>query len=54
MRLEPMWRYASKHRLPVLLRTGTTFVAQAPLKCTLPRQIEQLIHRPSLSLLGLE
>ena len=27
-RLDPMWRYASEHRLPVLLHTGTTFVAQ--------------------------
>lgn len=39
-RLEPMWRYAETHRLPVLLHTGTTFVRQAPLKFTLPRLIE--------------
>ena len=29
-RLDPLWRYADRHRLPVLLHTGTTFVAQAP------------------------
>src|SRR5271170_7203438 len=35
--LDPLWRYATDHHLPVLLHTGTTFVAQAPLDCTLPR-----------------
>ena len=25
-RLDPLWRYAQRHRLPVLLHTGTTFV----------------------------
>src|SRR5687768_10823064 len=35
-RLDPLWQYALRHRLPVLLHTGTTFVAQAPLECTLP------------------
>lgn len=39
-RLEPLWRYAGRHSLPVLLHMGTTFVAQAPLKFTLPRLIE--------------
>ena len=38
--LEPLWCYAEKHGLPVLLHTGTTFVAQAPLAFTLPRLIE--------------
>lgn len=38
--LEPLWQYAQKHQLPVLLHTGTTFVAQAPLDCTFPRLIE--------------
>src|SRR4030095_555422 len=37
--LEPLWQYASRHELPVLLHTGTTFVAQAPLAFTLPRLI---------------
>src|SRR4029079_19123257 len=36
-RLEPLWKYAAKHKLPVLLHTGTTFVSQAPLELTLPR-----------------
>ncbi len=39
-RLDPLWQYATKHRLPVLLHTGTTFVAQAPLECTLPRHLD--------------
>ncbi|MCC7421663.1 MAG: amidohydrolase [Planctomycetaceae bacterium] len=38
--LDPLWQYARKHNLPVLLHTGTTFVAQAPLDCTFPRLIE--------------
>ena len=44
-RLDPMWRYASEHRLPVLLHTGTTFVAQAPLECTLPRHLDPVATR---------
>src|SRR6185503_4728652 len=28
--LDPLWSYAESQRLPVLLHTGTTFVAQAP------------------------
>ncbi|MEZ6133446.1 MAG: amidohydrolase family protein [Pirellulaceae bacterium] len=39
-RLEPLWVYAERRRLPVLLHTGTTFVRQAPLKYTLPRLID--------------
>ncbi|MEQ1829011.1 MAG: amidohydrolase family protein [Pirellula sp.] len=39
-RLDPLWQYASKYHLPVLLHTGTTFIAQAPLSCTLPRHID--------------
>jgi predicted TIM-barrel fold metal-dependent hydrolase len=38
--LDPLWQYASRHQLPVLLHTGTTFIAQAPLECTFPRLIE--------------
>ena len=44
-RLDPLWEYATKHRLPVLLHTGTTFVAQAPLDCTLPRHIDRVAIR---------
>jgi predicted TIM-barrel fold metal-dependent hydrolase len=44
-RLEPLWQYAEKHRLPVLLHTGTTFVSQAPLEYTLPRLIEPVALR---------
>jgi len=39
-RLDPLWRYAEQHALPVLLHAGTTFIAQAPLAFTLPRLIE--------------
>lgn len=39
-RLDPLWNYATRNRLPVLLHTGTTFVAQAPLECTLPRHLD--------------
>jgi len=39
-KLDPLWQYARRYHLPVLLHTGTTFVAQAPLDCTFPRLIE--------------
>ena len=39
-RLDPLWQYASDNQLPVLLHTGTTFVAQAPIDCTLPRHLD--------------
>ena len=44
-RLDPLWRYANRHRLPILLHTGTTFVAQAPLECTLPRHLDPVATR---------
>lgn len=43
--LDPLWQYASRHALPVLLHTGTTFVAQAPLECTLPRHLDRVAIR---------
>ncbi len=43
--LDPLWKYASKHQLPVLLHTGTTFIAQAPLECTLPRHLDPVATR---------
>ena len=44
-RVDSLWRYATEHRLPVLLHTGTTFVAQAPLDCTLPRHLDPVATR---------
>lgn len=44
-RLDPLWQYATTHRLPVLLHTGTTFVSQAPLDCTLPRLVDRVAIR---------
>lgn len=43
--LDYLWEYATKHALPVLLHTGTTFVAQAPLECTLPRLLDDVATR---------
>ena len=43
--LDPLWSYATDHRLPVLLHTGTTFVRQAPLECTLPRHLDAVAIR---------
>lgn len=43
--LDPLWRYAERHGLPVLLHTGTTFVSQAPLECTLPRRLDPVAAR---------
>lgn len=39
-RFDPLWRYAAKHGLPVLLHAGTTFVSAAPIDCTLPRHLD--------------
>lgn len=43
--LDPLWKYATLHSLPVLLHTGTTFIAQAPLDCTLPRHLDRVAIR---------
>lgn len=43
--LDDFWRYASKHGLPVLLHTGTTFIDVAPLDCTVPRLIDDVAIR---------
>jgi predicted TIM-barrel fold metal-dependent hydrolase len=39
-RIEPIYRFAARNNLPILLHMGTTFVPQAPLAYTLPRLIE--------------
>jgi predicted TIM-barrel fold metal-dependent hydrolase len=44
-RLDPLWQYAQRHHLPVLLHTGATFVAQAPLEYTLPRHLDPVATR---------
>jgi predicted TIM-barrel fold metal-dependent hydrolase len=44
-RLEPLWIYAAKHSLPVLLHTGTTFISQARLDFTLPRLLDVVAVR---------
>jgi predicted TIM-barrel fold metal-dependent hydrolase len=41
-RLDELWHYASAHRLPVLLHTGTTFISQAPLEFTYPRLLDKV------------
>jgi len=43
--LDPLWMFADEHDLPVLLHTGTTFIAQAPLECTLPRHLDVVAGR---------
>lgn len=43
--LNPLWEYATKHHLPVLLHTGTTFISQAPIECTLPKHIDAVAIR---------
>jgi predicted TIM-barrel fold metal-dependent hydrolase len=44
-RVAPLWRYAERTGLPVLLHTGTTFVSQAPLEDTLPRHLDTVAIR---------
>ena len=43
--LNDLWTYTSRHRLPVLLHTGTTFISQAPLEDTLPRHLDAVAIR---------
>ena len=43
--LDDLWAYATEHGLPVLLHTGTTFIAQAPLEFTLPRHLDDVAIR---------
>ena len=43
--LNDLWEYATEHGLPVLLHTGTTFIAQAPLEHTLPRHLDDVAIR---------
>jgi hypothetical protein len=43
--LDPLWQYATQYNLPVLLHTGTTFIAQAPLEYTLPRHLDDVAMR---------
>ncbi len=51
-RVEPVWQYAARYQLPVLLHTGTTFVRQAPLECTLPRHLDSVaIRHPDVTLI---
>ena len=51
-RLAPLWEYAERNALPVLLHTGTTFIAQAPLAFTLPRLIEPVaLRHPALKII---
>jgi len=51
-RLEPLWKYAERHGLPVLLHMGTTFIAQAPLAFTLPRLIEPVaVKHPAVKII---
>ncbi len=42
---DDFWAYISRHRLPVLLHSGTTFISQAPLDCTLPRHLDEVAMR---------
>ncbi len=43
--LDALWEYSTLHGLPVLLHTGTTFISQAPLECTLPRHLDPVATR---------
>lgn len=43
--IDPVWRFASRNKLPVLLHTGTTFIAQAPLTCTFPHLLDDVATR---------
>jgi uncharacterized protein len=43
--LNHLWEYATRHNLPLVVHTGTTFIDKAPLECTLPRLIDDVAIR---------
>lgn len=43
--LDYLWEYATKHGLPVLLHTGTTFIDKAPLQYTRPVLLDTVAIR---------
>lgn len=43
--LDYLWEYATKHGLPVLLHTGTTFIDKAPLQYTRPALLDTVAIR---------
>ena len=43
--LDYLWQYATKHNLPVLLHTGTTFIDKAPLRLTRPVLLDEVAIR---------
>jgi uncharacterized protein len=43
--LDYLWNYATKHGLPVLLHTGTTFIDKAPLEYTRPYLLDNVARR---------
>jgi predicted TIM-barrel fold metal-dependent hydrolase len=40
-----LWEYSTKHGLPVLLHTGTTFIDKAPLEYTRPYLLDNVARR---------
>jgi predicted TIM-barrel fold metal-dependent hydrolase len=44
-RFDYIWEYATRNGLPVLLHTGTTFISQARLDCTLPILVDDVAIR---------
>ena len=43
--LDPLWNYAERNNLPVILHAGTTFVSKGPIETTLPRNIDVVARR---------
>ncbi|MFJ3667208.1 amidohydrolase family protein [Streptomyces sp. NPDC090106] len=46
---DPLYAYAERHGLPLLVHTGTTFVSQARLEYAMPRHLDEVaIRHPEL------
>jgi predicted TIM-barrel fold metal-dependent hydrolase len=43
--LDYLWEYATRHRLPIVTHTGTTFIEKAPLDTTIPRLLDDVATR---------
>lgn len=42
---DDFWTYVTRHQLPVIMHTGSTFISQAPIDRTLPRHIDEIAIR---------
>lgn len=51
-RMEPLYRYCVRHNLPLTMHMGTTYGANAPLRCGMPADVDEIARRhPDLKMI---